>query len=372
MKSIKRITRLTAGLLSLAFLAYGCNRSSSNRYAAMPDPEDTTTLKTYTALRLDKEVMRLKPSEAAQGMQRLLDQYGPLFDMYLQHGIEVGTATVTDSAGNTSLNTETAATLGKEILANPGYQTFFRAEDSVYASGLAPEMNLFTTAMRRLHSYLPQAELPKQVVAMFSCFGPKLAVGDGNELMVSMEYYIGSGFKPYRYVDGIYAYDSINLSRKMLVRDMVNGWCQYNYPNGQANSSRLIDEMVYQGKLMYLLEACLPQMRGEDLMGYSTDQWDWCEQNERNMWTSVKESRHLYTFDRLTISKYINPAPHTVFFPFDAANDATPESPGKAGIWLGWRIVGSYMKNNPGVTMEQLFALADSQQLLEDSGYNPK
>lgn len=347
----------------------GCTESSANRYANMDVKTDGPEQK-YEFIRLDKEVMTIAPEKVQEGMTQLLAKYGDLFDMYLKNGIEVGGATKLVN-GKEELNTETAQILAKEILSNKAYQSFFHAEDSVYANGFDKEADEVTKAMGRYHSFFPKQPVPTKIMTMFSCFGPRVAVGDNNELMISLDYYIGSDYGPYQHVDGIYAYDYINLSREMLVRDLVLGWLYYTQPN-EGKQDRLLDEMVYQGKIMYALEACLPKADLPKLFGYNDDQWLWCKKNERNMWNSVKENKHLYSYDRLTISKYINPAPHTVFFPYDEASPNSPESPGKAGIWLGWRLVSSYMKKHPEVTLENLLAQQDSQQLLEQSGYNPK
>ncbi|PKP02856.1 MAG: gliding motility lipoprotein GldB, partial [Bacteroidetes bacterium HGW-Bacteroidetes-9] len=47
------------------------------------------------------------------------------------------------------------------------------------------------------------------------------------------------------------------------------------------------------------------------------------------------------------------------------------ESPSRTGAWLGWQIVKSYMKNNDSM-IAGLMANANSQEILEKSGYKPK
>lgn len=371
MKAFEQIGRaiaakgLTIGCAAL--LLSSCSKSD-NRFAN--EEINDNKVEPYEFIRFDKEVMSMDPNHIESEMGKLLGKYGRLFDMYLQKGVEVGPAYA--QGDTTKVNASTAQVLRQEILGNQGYQAFFHAEDSVYANGMNAEAEELTAAMNRFHHFLPNKPLPSKLIAMFSCFGPKMAVGDHNELMVSMEYYIGSTFDKYKYVDGLYSYDAINLDRSMMVRDLVLGWIYYNYSDPMDGNCRLIDEMLYQGKLMYIMEACLPQDSKEMLMGYTEDQWEWCEKNEKNMWDYIKENKHLYSYDRLTISKYINPAPHTAYFPYDESKDNTPEAPGKAGIWLGWRIVGSYMKKHENATINDLMELTDSQKLLEESGYNPK
>lgn len=369
-KRLVALANIAMGFLALTLC--GCGKSN-NRFANEKIADDPS-FKPYSIVRFDKEVMSLDPNKVEEGMATLEEKYGDLFDMYLQKGVEVGPAT-TPVKGDSSkivINKQTASVLKEQILTHKGYQTFFQAEDSVFANGLAQEMQALTKAMQRFHHFFPDKDLPTNILAMFSCFGPKMAVGDHNELMISMEYYIGSNYPHYRKVDGINDYDAINLSRDMMVRDMMLGWAYYTFPVPNDGNGRLIDEMLYQGKLLYLVEACMPDEKPEKLMGYTKDQWKWSERNESNMWNKVKDMNHLYTYDHLTISKYINPAPHTVFFPFNEADMNTPEAPGKGGIWLGWRIIASYMANNKKATLADLMAETNSQKLLEESGYNPK
>ena len=368
-----RLVALASIAMGFLALSLGSCSKTNNRFANEQINNDPS-FKPYSIVRFDKEVMSLDPNKVEEGMTALEEKYGDLFDMYLQKGVEVGTAVVPVQGDSSkfAINKQTAKVLKEEILSHKGYQTFFHAEDSVFANGLDKEMQDLTNAMQRFHKFFPEKEVPSNILAMFSCFGPKMAVGDHNELMISMEYYIGSKYPYYKAVDGINDYDAINLTREMMVRDMMLGWAYYTFADPTEGNGRLLDQMLYQGKLLYLVEACMPNEKPEKLMGYTKDQWEWSVKNEGNMWNKVKDMNHLYTYDHLTISKYINPAPHTVFFPFNEADMSTPEAPGKGGIWLGWRIVSSYMARNKNATLADLMAETNSQKLLEESGYNPK
>jgi hypothetical protein len=55
--------------------------------------------------------------------------------------------------------------------------------------------------------------------------------------------------------------------------------------------------------------------------------------------------------------------PFTAFF--------SEDSPAKAGIWIGWRIVCRFMENNPKITPAQLMENQDFQSILSLSAYNP-
>jgi hypothetical protein len=63
------------------------------------------------------------------------------------------------------------------------------------------------------------------------------------------------------------------------------------------------------------------------------------------------------------IRKLTDEAPFTSYF--------TSESPGRAAVWLGFRIIEAYMMKNPEVSLEALMRETDIQWILEKAKYNP-
>ena len=58
------------------------------------------------------------------------------------------------------------------------------------------------------------------------------------------------------------------------------------------------------------------------------------------MWEYLVEHDMLFSTDPMLIKKLTGDAPFTSYF--------TSESPGRAANWIGFRIVESYMRKNPG------------------------
>lgn len=81
------------------------------------------------------------------------------------------------------------------------------------------------------------------------------------------------------------------------------------------------------------------------------------------MWQYMIENNLLFSSDQLTRKKLTGEAPFTTYF--------TRESPGRAAVWIGFRIVESYMKNNRGVTPEDLMKERDTQVILSGARYSP-
>jgi len=115
--------------------------------------------------------------------------------------------------------------------------------------------------------------------------------------------------------------------------------------------------------LYYFTDALLPEMADSLKIGFSPDQMKWCRNNESQMWTHLVEKKLLFETDPLVIKKLVGEAPNTYYF--------TPESPGRAAVWLGWQIVREFMRRNPDIPLSQLLAETDYQRILTGSKYHP-
>lgn len=107
----------------------------------------------------------------------------------------------------------------------------------------------------------------------------------------------------------------------------------------------------------------LPEVHDSLKIGYTTQQLQWCIENEPQMWNHLVENRLLFSNKRMDIVRYINDGPYTTGFPI--------ESPPRSGIWLGWQIVREYMKNNKEMTLPELMKNRDYERILNDSKYYP-
>ena len=98
-------------------------------------------------------------------------------------------------------------------------------------------------------------------------------------------------------------------------------------------------------------------------MGYTSAEWEWVNKYEKDMWLSLMASKDLYTTQLIEKGRYVNDGPFTLPF--------TQESPARAGVYIGWQIVKSYMKHNSNISIQQLMQETDAQKILNQSRYNP-
>jgi hypothetical protein len=132
---------------------------------------------------------------------------------------------------------------------------------------------------------------------------------------------------------------------------------------GTPQGSRLIDQMVYEGKKIYLLKLVMPETPDSIITEYSQSQLDWCEKNELQMWSFFFDEKLFFETSPVKIAKYVYPAPSSAGMP--------EEAPGRTAAFLGWKIVIAYMERFPKTSITELLAIHDGQLLLEKSKYKP-
>jgi hypothetical protein len=121
--------------------------------------------------------------------------------------------------------------------------------------------------------------------------------------------------------------------------------------------------MIYHGRNAYFAKWMLPEQADSLIMGFTAEQMRFCRNNESRMWEYLVEEKVLFETDRMTIQKFTGNGPFTGEF--------TRESPARAAVWLGWRIVEDYMRHNSRATLQDLMNENDYQMILTLSKYNP-
>ena len=133
---------------------------------------------------------------------------------------------------------------------------------------------------------------------------------------------------------------------------------------GEANGNRMLDIMIHNGKMLYLLDLLLPHKPDHIKLGYTPEQTAWCEANEFNIWSHFLREDLLYSTERKDIRKLVDHSPSSPGMP--------EQAPGRTANWLGWQIVKSYMKRHPDTSVATLLALKDAQQLMDQARYKPR
>ena len=218
-------------------------------------------------------------------------------------------------------------------------------------------------AFRHYLYYFPGRKVPG-VYTCISGFNNSIITGD-SVLGISLDRYLGADCEYYPRLD-IYKYMAARMTPQDIVPDCMYGWAasEWDFSTVKYQADNVLTEIIHNGKLKYFEKCMLPESPDELIFGFTSDQMKFCRNNEDQMWQYLIENDLLFKTDQFTIRKLTGEAPFTSFF--------TNESPGRAAVWLGFRIVESYMMKNPGVKLEDLMNNTDVQDLLEKAKYRPQ
>jgi len=327
-------------LLLLLVVMAGCHRN--------PLKIDVSGINlSVRAERLDQELFTITPDNIVQKVPELQRKYGDFYTLYNREVLAIGDSQ--DSLYNNYILT---------FLSGANLPGVRKKSDSLFHD-FRPYEKQFETAFKHFKYYFPAIQLPK-IYTYLSEFNQAIVTMPG-AIGISLDNYLGADCSFYRQL-GWPAYKRANLVPEKLIYDALFGWAsqQFEY---KGNTENLVSAMIYQGKLLYLLDALVPDGAEGLKIGYKMEQLEWCKAHEAEMWSSLVEKRMLFSGDRMNLVRFINPAPFTT--PFGQ------KSPGKTGVWIGWQIVRSYMKKNPSVTVQGLMGEHDYHKILNESGYAP-
>ncbi len=238
-----------------------------------------------------------------------------------------------------------------------GFARTNQRETEVFADTKDIE-NALGNAFARVHFLYPDLPLPT-VYLFISGFNSSLLFVD-EDMAVGADMYLGSDYEYYNRV--VYDYQKVTMRKECVPVDVVSAFLFRNLPY-TSSKSRLLDNMIYRGKIMYLLAQIFSDLPEYEVMGYTKEQWDWCVRNERDIWHLMMDKRDLFRTESLVLTSYLNDGPFT--------SEISQDSPGRLGTWIGWRIAESYMQHNKDVTLQQLIAEPNAELILQDSFYKP-
>lgn len=217
------------------------------------------------------------------------------------------------------------------------------------------------TAFQYYKHYFPDQPIP-EVVSYISEFSTGVFTYGDNVLGIGLDFFLGEGFP---YDPRIFpAYLQTTMNKEHLAAKAIEA-ISANLA-GEVHGDELLDYMIANGKTLYVKSLLLPDTDESILMEWTPAQTEWMNdlENQRILWTEINKRSLLFSARKTEFDKLIGPSPMgTTWMP--------PESPGKAGNWIGWQIVKAFMKNNPEVSVQELITTKDAQKILNESRYRP-
>jgi hypothetical protein len=128
-----------------------------------------------------------------------------------------------------------------------------------------------------------------------------------------------------------------DMNKKYLVSDGMKYWLLNHFYDEKVGDD-FASKIIELGKIMYLLDAMLPNVSDDIKINYTEKELEWVQTHEENIWKTLVDEKVLYTKNPMVINQYIVDGPFTKGLP--------DVSPSKVGVWVGWQIVRDYVKEN--------------------------
>lgn len=192
---------------------------------------------------------------------------------------------------------------------------------------------------KHLKREIPDLPVPR-IYTQISALNQSVVVGD-SVLGISLDKYMGAEYPLYkRYY---YANQRRSMSPEYIVPDCFTFYLlgQYPFPWMEGHRS-LMDILLYRGKIAWIVETILDgDGDGRIALGYSSEEVDWCEEHENELWKEIERNHYAAATDPMVIRSYISSDSRLLF-----KGEKTPPF---LGIWLGMQMVEKYMKRRPEI-----------------------
>ncbi len=299
-------------------------------------------------VRFDNALLNVQEETVKEDIRLLYDEYPVFMPLWVEDILGIPS---TDTA---YLEQQLPQFLNDTLY---GFKETNKREKEIFADVKNLEEALSQAFARILYLY-PETEIPTLYLFISGFQTPVYfsedLIGIGGDM------YLGSDYEYYNRV--VYDYQKQTMRKECIPVDVISAFLFRTLPY-TSTKSRLLDQMMYRGKVMYLTAQIFNNLPGYEVMGWTKEQWDWCVKHERDIWHLVMDKRDLFKTESLVLTSYLNDGPFTA--------EISQDSPGRLGIWIGWRIAESYMENHPEVTIRELMAEPDAQKILEESFYKP-
>ena len=269
-----------------------------------------------------------------------------------------------DSLSAGQRDSATAFQLGG-LLADSAMTLLVDSVEKIYPKG-EDIRNRLEPVIKRYHFYFPEVEVPA-LYTHINGYDPsgnpatidQFFPGPGF-LSIGLHYFMGKDFAWYspnipKYIKQRFTPAYLDV---MLAHELAAGTVQPLDPTTQTS---LLEAMVQQGIQHYVVEKLLPLAPDSMIMLYNDMEIAWAFNFEQSLFKDVAQK--MFESDMMVKRKMLGENAFTSSY----SEDSAP----RIGAFLGWRIVQSYMKSNPEVSLFDLVQETDFEKIYRESKYKP-
>ena len=220
------------------------------------------------------------------------------------------------------------------------------------------ELNL---AFSHYKYYFPNNSLPTIYTYISGVNYEEPIVVNENDILIGIDMFYGKDYEVYNQFQ-IPKYISKNNKTEYLAPVVIREFAKEKFASFIAGET-LLDNMIGLGKIEYFVEAMMPKVKDSTRFQFTSNQMMWCYRREKVFWKHLVMKEYLFSKDFRNYKKFIQ------YGPF--ASSLERDSPGRAGIFIGYKIIKEYIRKNPNVSLQELMHNKDFTSIFRDSKYNP-
>ena len=251
------------------------------------------------------------------------------------------------------------------LYANPALRKFYdQSQEVAFFGGDALEKEL-KEAFTKIQTEFPGVKTPK-IRTVFSGFGgvgggeftaQNLVVSD-SLIIIGLDFFMGS--QGLYKAPNVYEYQMRRLEPKALVAQVILQYSAFLIKQTE-NDASLLSDMIWYGKGYVFTKTILPSVPDSLIFGYTQQEIAETNAFQKEVWEHFIDRKLLFSTDKTIKGKYLDDRPKTT--------EIGPACPGGIGRWLGWRIVDSYWKQKPKISLAKILTDPEANRLFLDSGY---
>jgi len=309
-----------------------------------PENVPQVQVKTYPFY---KDLFELKVDSIPQDIPMMIQKYSPFFELFGSNVIHIGFP-----------EEQRFGTLLQQFVSDFHMRTVYNEIKKQF-----PNTNDIDEQLSKAFSYykyyLPDKTIP-QIYYYHGGFNQSVITTD-SMIGIGLDKYLGENY-PYYEKLGLPDYQRKKMRHEYIALDAMRYFLSGIFPYN-SETDDVISHMIYEGKIQYLLSKFFPDTDDSLKFGFSGNQVTWCEKSERSIWQYLIDKKKLFSTDLMDIKRYTNDGPFTTTFP--------KESPPRAAVWLGYRIVSKYAKKHKELKLSDIMSIKDAQKIVQESEYNP-
>ncbi len=342
---MKKSNRFCFLLFTFCFLLFYSCSSKRN----IPDVSNINV--TLKVLRFDEDVFAIDTNNISASLDELQKKYPTFINDYLYNIMALPPQ-------------PDSVVAGLKLFIHDYKKTFDSSQ--LRFKSFDKEQKQIKRALQFVKYYFPNYKIPTQVITYIGPIEGYANVLTSAGLAIGLQLYLGRNFPAYHtdYVEDVYSdYQDARFEPPYIVVNCMHNILDDMYPDKSAGSP-LIEQVVEEGKRMYVLDEILPDVADTLKTGYTESQLNGCYENEAAIWNYFLENNLLYITDQMQIRDYTTDGPKT--------EGLGEGSPGNIGEFVGWQIVKKWMaKYDNKKTLDELMQ-TPSKQIFDEAKYKPR